>query len=439
MQRIDRSAWDVIIVGAGAAGIAAAQTLARCAPRSSVLLLSEEDRLPYKRTKISKHIARGFAREQFAQLPPEWYAEQGFGLGLRARVVALDPPEHRVELADGTRLSWDSLILATGADPILPVLPFGPSADLPQHPPLPPAVFVLRTAAQVEALRAALGRAHRVAVIGAGVLGLEVTEQLRLLDREVLLIGRDPQLMARQLNPRAAQDLAEVLRANGVELRLQETVMGLERRPGGGVAVGLVGGEAEADLVVWCVGVRPRSELAARAGLRVDHGILVDRALRTSHPGILAAGDVAQHPDGTVSHLWHAAKHQGELAALSAAGEQIGHENPPFRLKCEVFGQYVFSMGVPAFDLPARGAAREPAAAVSRRAGSSPVDTEDDELEPWEAAEEAAGGMYRCLYFRGGRLSGALMVNDRDRAKLYEAAVREGWSRPRVEKELPPA
>lgn len=427
---IDRSEWDVIVVGAGAAGVSAAGAFGGMQARRSVLVLSEEDRLPYKRTKISKHIARGFGREEFAQLPADWYSARGFGLALGARAVALDPEGHGLELSDGTRLSWKRLILAGGADPVLPPLPFTPNGS--------DRVFVVRTAAQVEALREAARDAHRVVVVGTGVLGVEVAEQMRLLGREVVLIGREAQPMPRQLNAAAATRLQESLSSNGVDLRLEQRVVGVQRRRGGGYAVGLTREEVAADLLVFCLGVRPRLELAAAAGLGTDRGILVDAALRTSHPEVFAAGDAAQHPDGSLTHLWHAARYQGELAARSAAGEAVRHDNPPFRLKCEVFGQYFFSMNVPVpGTLRLRRAPQPAVAGAVRPAGLSSPGEDPPAPLGFEQVEEADGGAYRCLYFEEDRLSGVLMVNDRDRAKSYEQAVREGWERGRVEAELP--
>jgi NADPH-dependent 2,4-dienoyl-CoA reductase/sulfur reductase-like enzyme len=402
MSRADRSEWDVVVVGAGAAGVAAAEELSRLQPRPSVLIVSDEDRLPYKRTKISKNIARGFEREEFAQLPREWYAHAGFELVTGARVSALDPQAHRLELADGRGFGWGSLILATGADPVPPLADTTVQAER--------KVFVVRTAAQVESLRSALGASGRVAVVGAGVLGVEVAEQVRRCGQEVVLVGRQQRLMPRQLNEEAAERLADVMGAGGVQLRLGEKVERIEDGRGRTLSLGLRAGGLETDLIVFCVGVRPRTELAARAGLAVDHGILVDGALRTSHPAVFAAGDAAQHPDGSVTHLWHAAQYQGALAARCAVGREAHHDNPPFRLKCEVFGQYFFSMNVP----------------VRRSPGDAP-----------KPEEQARGPLYRCLYYREERLCGVIMVNDGERAKRYEAAVREGWTRRTLHAELP--
>ncbi|MBN1837547.1 MAG: FAD-dependent oxidoreductase [Spirochaetales bacterium] len=421
---IDRVDWDLIIVGAGAAGMSAAETARLLKPGWSVLLLSEEDRLPYKRTKISKHIAGGFAREAFAQQPAEWYSGQGLELAVGVRAVGLDPDGRRLELTDGTRLSWSRLILAAGADPVLPALPVSLGED--------DGHFVVRTAAQVEALRRALGGARRVAVIGAGVLGVEVAEQLRLHGLQVVLIGRGERLMPRELNNEGSDRLREALTGNGVSVRLEEREIAVQRRRRRGYAVALAHGEARADLVVFCLGARPRIDLAAEAGLRTDRGILVDAAMRTSHPEIFAAGDAAQHPDGAITHLWHAAQHQGELAARSAAGQTIRHESPPFRLKCEVFGQYFFSMNVPlAREKPGVTGAKPGTTGTGRRAEGA------FDAEPLDPVEEADGAVYRCLYYRGDNLLGALMVNDRERAKAYERAVREGWTRGRVAEELP--
>jgi NAD(P)H-nitrite reductase large subunit len=156
------------------------------------------------------------------------------------------------------------------------------------------------------------------------------------------------------------------------------------------------------DMVVFCIGVAPRIELAKGAGLSVNTGILVDEHLRTSEPTIYAAGDCAEHRDGSLTDLWHAAEYQGVVAAKNAMGHAMEFDNPPFRLKCEVFGAYFFSINKP----------------------RNPLD--------YGIEEHESGPRYQCFYFSDDELVSAIMVNDKERAKEYQQAVRERWDRDRV-------
>jgi NAD(P)H-nitrite reductase large subunit len=156
------------------------------------------------------------------------------------------------------------------------------------------------------------------------------------------------------------------------------------------------------DAAVLCVGVKPDVALAEDAGLETGRGILVNDHLETSNPDIYAAGDCAEHADGSVTDLWHAAEYQGEIAAKNAAGGDIAYDGLLFRLKLEVFDSYFFSINKP----------RDPLAV--------------------ENVESEIGKLYQCFFFEEDRLTGAIMVNDKERAKEYQQAVRESWEKQRV-------
>lgn len=404
--------WDVIVVGGGVAGYTAARTLAEEAGPEigPVLLLSGEDRVPYKRTKISKHIASGFGPAEFDLTERSWYDAGRVKLLVGARAVGIDPEARTLELETGERLSWNRLLLATGSDPILPEIP-PEAAEL---------VRVVRTMDQVERLREALSGAGTVLTVGLGVLGVEVTEQIARMGKRAVFVGRDRFLMPRQLNPAASKMLEELLLSYGVELRTERTLERLTAVNGSLYAEfsSPLAPEPEtvrADLAVFCLGTLPSTLLARKAGLTVNRGIVVDSHLRTSHPAIWAAGDAAEHPGGLVTGLWHAAELQGKIAALNIAGTPVTYDRPPFRLKCEVFDEFYFSIG-------------KPEAAEYGR-----YTTVEDDID-----RRRRGRVYRCFYYRDGRLYGVVMTNDRDRAKLYVQAVREGWSEDRVNRELFP-
>jgi NAD(P)H-nitrite reductase large subunit len=415
----------IVIVGAGIAGFSAARTLAESGWGYEIVLVNGEDRPPYKRTKVSKNIARGFGHDDFALEPEQWYRESGIRLVSGTTVEAIETETRSLRFANGEQLEWSALILATGSTPAQLELPGADSAG----------VYVVQTASDGERLRTGVRHAQSILIIGGGVLGVELSEQLSLLGKSVTLCAAGDRLMPRQLNRRASRTLFRLLEENRIGILMGEPVREIRsvasaaHTPASIPRLGVLtsSGERSFDAVVACVGVRPSVGLAQKAGLDVRTGILVNEFLQTSSPAIFAAGDAAQHRDGFLSHLWHAAEYQGALAARNAVAFLESPSEPPpltifdnprFRLKCEVFGRYYFSAGfLPGVNVPEESGAF--------------VDTARVEVE-----EEREPDRYRLYSFRNDRLSGIIMINDPDKAKTYQKAIREGWDRSRVEREL---
>lgn len=387
--------WDAIVVGAGIAGVSAVRTLAERGG-GRILLLNGESDPPYKRTKASKNIAGGFDPGMYELETEEWYRENGVTLRNGTAVQSLNTETHRITVGESEE-EYGKLILCPGAEPLFPktVRPHEASS-----------FYVVRTAGDVKRLSSAARGAKRVLIDGMGVLAVEVAAELTHMGIQVTLAGATPQLMPRQLSIRGGEILEELLTAKGIRLRFQEEILSFEPRKKGGFSVAMIRDTGNFDMVVFCIGVAPRTELAKGAGIATNLGILVDRNMRTNAPDVFAAGDAAEHEGGLITHLWHAAEYQGEIAALNLLGEDEPFENIPFRLKCQVFDSYFFSAGKP----------RHP---------------QDYGLEEMEI-----NGSYQCFYFDDDALVGSVMVNDSDRAKLYETAVRERWRRDRVRSEL---
>jgi NADPH-dependent 2,4-dienoyl-CoA reductase/sulfur reductase-like enzyme len=236
-------------------------------------------------------------------------------------VASIDVAGHAVVLKDGTRLNYDRLLLATGAEPNrLPV----PGADRPN-------VHVLRTLADSNAIIANAKDARRAVVIGASFIGLEAAASLRARDIEVHVVGPEKIPMERVLGPQMGQFVRSLHEEHGVIFHLEEGVSAIDER---GVVL-KSGAVIAADLVVVGIGVRPRLSLAEQAGLAVDRGVVVDRHLQTSAPGIYAAGDIARWPDPhsganiRVEH-WVVAERQGQVAARNMLGAREPFNAVPF-------------------------------------------------------------------------------------------------------------
>jgi 3-phenylpropionate/trans-cinnamate dioxygenase ferredoxin reductase component len=316
----------LVVVGAGFAGAKAVETLREEGFGGRVVLVGDEPDRPYERPPLSKDYLRGEAeRETIYVHAEDWYAERDVELRLGAGVTALDVGARSVELAGGERIAYDGLLLATGAEPKrLPI----PGADL-------EGVLYLRSVADSDALRARLERGGSVVVVGGGWIGCEVAASARQSGLEVTVIEPQSLPLAGVLGPELGAVYRDIHADNGVRLRLGTGVSAFE---GSGAVerVRLADGSAvDCDFVVVGVGVRPRTQLAERAGIAVGDGILVDERLATDAPGVFAAGDVASalHPfygeRVRVEH-WATALEQGPHAARAMLGGTASYEKLPY-------------------------------------------------------------------------------------------------------------
>ncbi len=319
--RSSGSVREVVIVGAGAVGTAAAEQLRRSGFDGHVALVDAEPDSPYDRPNLSKDYLAGTAPAEWIPLRPAGY-HAGHGIELiRSRAVGLDPRARQVTLASGTTLHYDALLLATGAEPVR--LPLEGAAHSEMH--------YLRSLADSNALIAAAGSARQVVVIGGSFIGLEVAAALRTRGLAVHVVAPEPRPLERVLGAELGAFVQRLHQERGV-------VFHLERRPQRITDTAVVlddGTELPADLVVIGVGVQPRLELAAAAGFALDRGISVNPLLETSVPGVWAGGDIARWPDPhsgeriRVEH-WVVAERMGQAAARNILGAQEPFTQVPF-------------------------------------------------------------------------------------------------------------
>lgn len=302
----------IVIVGGGAAGFAAAEMLRREQFQGSIVMISDDHAPPVDRPNLSKDYLAGKAPEDWIPLRGEkFYSKNNIDLRLETKAAQVDARSWEVVLADGGRIPYDRLLLATGAEPVRLSIP---GANLPH-------VHTLRSFADCNALIEQVAAAGRAVVLGASFIGLEVAAALRARDIEVHVVAPEKRPMERVLGSQMGDFIRDLHEEHGVVFHLEDTASSIEAKK-----VKLSGGGAlAADFVVVGIGVRPRIGLAETAGLVVDHGVVVDAFLETSEPGIFAAGDIARWPDPhtgeniRVEH-WTVAERQGQTAALNMLG-----------------------------------------------------------------------------------------------------------------------
>jgi len=313
---------SIVIVGGGAAGLAAADMLRRERYEGPIVMVSADEDPPVDRPNLSKDYLAGDAQDDWIPLwPADTYGERHVELLLKARASSIDPVGRAVLLDDGSRREYGALLIATGADPVrLPI----PGADTTQ-------VLYLRSFADSRAIVARAQTAKHVVVIGASFIGLEVSAALRTRGLAVDVVAPEHVPLERVMGTELGRFVQAVHESHGVVFHLGETVASIAGR-----TVTLSGGGTiDADFVVAGVGVRPATALAERSGLAVDRGITVNEFLETSSPGIFAAGDVARWPDPhtgeriRVEH-WVVAERQGQVAARNMLGRRERFDAVPF-------------------------------------------------------------------------------------------------------------
>lgn len=365
----------LLVIGNGMAAAKLCEELTqRALGRHAVAVIGAEPHLAYNRVLLSEVLAGHMRAEEARMKPAAWWRDRGVTLQYGTPAVAIDRTRREVALADGRRLAYSRLVLATGSHPIrLPLK----GMDL-------PGVHTFRDLKDVEALLAAAAvPGTRAVVIGGGLLGLEAAVGLAGAGVRTTLVHLMDRLMERQLDADAAGFLKRAVEARGVEVLLgahSDAIAGEAHATGLSLKDGRV---IPADLVVVACGVTPNADLARSAGLEVKRGIVVDDSLATSDPSISAIGECAEHR-GVAYGLVAPAYEQARVLARRLAGEDARYEGSVVATNLKVSGVPVFSAGD-----------------VTGGAGSESIVLTDRGL-----------GLYRRLIVKDGLLIGAVLFGD---------------------------
>ncbi|GAA3169903.1 NAD(P)/FAD-dependent oxidoreductase [Nonomuraea salmonea] len=310
-----------VIVGGGLAAAKAAEALREEGFDGEIVLVGREPHLPYERPPLSKGYLQGSdERDKIFVHDADWYREHDVDVRTGVSVTAVDPAAHEVTLSGGERLRYDKLLLATGAQPR--------RLTVPGHE----RVLYLRTVDDSDRLRGTFSTARKVAIIGAGWIGLETAAAARAAGAEVTVIEQGQQPLLSALGPEIGAVFADLHREHGVDLRLGARLAEITE-----TGVRLADGTAiDADAVLAGIGAVPDTELAAAAGLTIDNGVKVGADLRTSDPDIYAAGDVANahHPPAWAttcgSNTGPTPSTSPPVAARAMLGRPAAYDEPPY-------------------------------------------------------------------------------------------------------------
>ena len=377
----------LIVVGNGMAAARLVEELAKCAlGRYAIAVIGEEPRLAYNRVLLSALLAEEVGFSDIELKPARWWRDRGVTVRYGMRATAIDPAARSVTLADGQRLAFSKLVLATGSQPIKLGMP---GMDR-------PGVLTFRDVDDVNTIAASKGA--RVVVIGGGLLGLEAAYGLAKAGAQVTVLHLMDRLMERQLDQRAALLLKRAVEAKGISVRLEAQtarVIGTNRVE----AVALKDGSIiPAEAVVMAVGIRPSTELARAAGLKVNRGIVVNDHLETSVIGIHAIGECAEHR-GSCYGLVEPGYEQAQVLARRLAGADARYGGSVLATNLKVSGVNVFSAG----DF------------LGATAGADEIVLSDPGV-----------GVYKRLVVADDRLIGGVLFGDTADAPWYLDLIRSG-------------
>lgn len=393
-----------LIIGVNAAGFHAIEALRKYDPIGSIVAVNGESCSPYKRTKINKNFKTKLDISKFQLSDFSWYEDNNITLLNSTRVLKIDINSKEAVLNTGLTVEWEFLLLSTGAASFNP----------------PQQVFnkavTIRSYSDALIVEELIKNNKNCLVYGLGIEGIETAAQLFEAGLKVTIAGRGDYILERYFSSHITSFIEALFSKRGIPIlyntdidRIQSIDSGKGFLTKSVNPVSVEGYNHIYDFMLHSIGIKPNIDLAVAGGIKADNGIIINSKMETSAPSVYAAGDCTQIETGTITDHWHSAQDQGRTAAANMAGSYLEWPSKRYRVKVEIFGKFFFSMR-PFLD---------------RDNGS------------WAKEESIlSDGAYRLFFYKNNTLRGLEMAGDKARAKLYEKAVNEEWSRERVTESL---
>ncbi len=381
---------NYVIIGGSAAGITAAETLRGSDKKSDITLISDEKFPLYSRCLLTYLIAGSLDESGLYFKDRNFYKNNNIKTYLGKKATSIDTKKKIVFLEEGIQILYDKLLLATGASPKgVDVL----GADK-------KGVFALRKIDDARAIMEILPRVKEIAVLGGGLIGLRVAYALR--QKQVTVVVKSPQVLSQMVDREAARIIASILEKNGIKIM---TGVAASEIIGREVVEGIILDNAEklsCQIVIIGKGVRPNTEIASSAGIKVDGAVVVDKFLRTSDENIFAAGDVAETYDiaretKRINALWPCAVEQGQMAALNMLGEKKIYDGSLSMNSVDFFGLPCISMGI----------------------------TKPKREEDYEIISKTGEDIYKKFVLKENKIVGVILVGDILPAGIISALVKK--------------
>ena len=390
-----------LVIGVNASGFSALEEIRKHDSNGRIIAVNGENTLPYKRTKINKNFyPLRLDAEKIQLADSDWYIKNNITLINNLKITAIDSVFKTAELENKEKIYWEKLLLSTGAESFCPDISVFKNS------------YSIRTFEDTITVDNLIKSSKSCLIYGLGIESIETAAQLSNAGLSVTIAGRAKRLLSRYFSPSISLMVEQLLLSKNIDINynvpiekiinINETNIAITDMSNKSVCID---GRTEIfDFLIYSLGISPKISLAEHAGLKIKKGIVVNERMETSNPNIYAAGDCAQPECSSITDHWHSAQDQGRTAAANMAGSQYKWPIKKYRLKMEVFGEYFFSMKpITVYD---------------------GVDIENSEL---------SSRAFRLFYYRDNKLQAVEMVNDKERAKLYEKAVNEAWSKSEVD------
>ncbi len=368
-----------VIVGGSAAGISAVEAIRSQDKEGRITLVSDEKFPLYSRCLITYFLAGKLAEDKLKYRSSDFYAKEKVEALNGVRAKRLLPEKRKLILDNGKEITYDKLLIATGASPQMVEVPGSDKEG----------ILGLRTYRDAQLINGRLDKVNRVSILGGGLIGLRAAYALHARNKQVKVIVKSNQVLSQMLDKGAADFVRRKIEQKGIEVM---TGLAAVEFLGGKEVTGLVlddGRRLECELVIVGKGVEPNLELVEGTEIKTDYGIIVDDYLQTNLPNVYAAGDVAQAKDlitgeSTINALWPCAVAQGKVAGLNMAGKKVKYDGSLAMNSIEFFGLPVISIGI-----------------------TRPKEKEYEQL----VKEDAKNFVYKKVVLRKNRLQGMILVN----------------------------
>ena len=374
-----------LIIGNGVAGTTAADNIRQNDPAAWINIVTDEDIPFYYRVRLPDYLGGGATESELIAKKKEWYDEKKISLQLNTRITEAALDKKHVLTADGVTLDYDRLLLANGSHPFIPPIK---GSDI-------GGVFTLHNINDVRKISQAAVKVNNVVLIGGGLLGLEVANALHKLGKKISVVEFFPRLLPRQLDNEGAARLQQFFEKMNFTFSLGTTtneIIGDKRVE----QVVLENGDVlPAEMVIVSAGVKPNLKLAKRLVLNTDKGVIVDKFLQPSQPGIYAAGDIIEFEEKTFG-IWPAAMEQGKIAGINISGGEAIYSGTTLSNILKVAGIDVASAG------------------------------EIDEKNRYESKIAASENTYKKIVIDNGKVIGCIMLGDRNNFNRINKAISSG-------------
>jgi NAD(P)H-nitrite reductase large subunit len=380
-----------VIIGGSAGAVGAVEAIREVDPTGDIIVIDEEQNIAYSRPMMVKYLSREANLEQMLFPTKDFWEKHRVQLYLGKKAVKLDLLQKTVELENTERIGFDKLLIATGSMPSIPNVE-GINKK---------GVYTFTRLTDALRIKEAItfNKAQKAVIVGVGLIGISVAEALAKLGLKVTIVGRRDRILNQILDHKASEILEAAMKRKGVSVVKGRTVQRVLGKKDNGDFVGAVvlddGSSIECDIVVFAIGVAPRTELASQAGLKVNRGILTDKCMQTNLPDVYACGDVAEaydfvHGTNRVLALWPLARIGGRVAGYNMAGHKCEYPGGTAMSALHYFGVSIISAGL----------------------------TTVDDVEGYETLvfHDQKRSIYRKIVLKDGTIRGMILVGDVERA-----------------------